>query len=139
MKIGRVVRHIGTSTEGLARQYDGGKLTHYRTRTTNLNPAIKRVEEIAKSAIIGKSEYQYLGSVDRSVIDDWLRKQQKSWHEFATDKELKAKFMLYYKNDFSKLMASTYQERSLAVNRAISGRDGNSVSRQYRPKIRGSV
>lgn len=137
MKIGRIVRQVGSTTEGLARQYDGGRLVHYQTRSTDLNPLVDRTKAIANLSQPGKSEYKFLGSIDRSVIDDWLRKQQKSWHDFATDRDLKAKFMSYYRSNFSKFLASTYQERSLAINRATAPKLGAQILQNYRAEVGG--
>ena len=123
MNLGRLVSNRNGTRHGLASERDGsGKIVHYRTFRTDLNPAIKRTETIAKNVIPGKSEYAYLGSVSMDVVADWVRKQGKTMHDFATDKDLKAKFMAYYRSEYSKLMASSYQERSLAVNRTLTSR-----------------
>jgi len=117
---------ILVATEGgaqrfLGRQYGvGGQLEHFRAFREDLQPQIDRVKEITQSRTESKSEYKYLGSVSRVVIHDWITKQGKTWHQFATDKDLKAKFMVWYRTEFSKMSADTYRERSLAINRTTS-------------------
>ena len=82
-----------------------GKLEHVRHFREDLNPHMERVKAISELQVGNKSEYQYLGSIPRIVIDDWLRKLGKNWNDYATDKDLKAKFMVWFKNDYKKLLA----------------------------------
>lgn len=114
-------RHLVSATANtrklLGRQYEGDKLTHYRVWQTDLNPVRQRVQAAAELTKDRKSEYGYIGSVDRTVIHDWLMRQGKTWHDFATDKDLKAKFMAFYRQEYSLLMADSYRERPLAINR----------------------
>lgn len=119
-------RHLltqsGHTRKFLGRQYDGDKLVHYRGYQSDLNAVKRRAEFIAKGADNSRSEYNYVGSVDRAVIHDWLMKQGKTWHEFATDKDLKARFMVFYRTEYPKMMADSYQERRLTVNRTTMTR-----------------
>lgn len=116
---------------GVARQFNGGKLAHYQTRRVDLEPAIDRTKRIAQAAT-GKSEYKYLGSISRVVIDDWLRKQQKTWHEYATDRDLKAKFMVWYRSTYPKLMANAYQERKQKIIRKVTApKLGATILKEY--------
>ena len=131
-----LVRNEGGTKRFLGRQYEAEKVTHYRHLKEDIDPHIKRVEDISKAnSHTNKSEYQYLGSVPRIMIDDWLRKQGKTWNEYATDKELKAKFMVWFKTECQKLQAKTYQERRLSVNRVTAPRLGASILSQYRKEI----
>ena len=109
----------GGTVRYLGRQYDGEKLVHYRGFKEDLTPHKARVESLAKASdrLRGKSEYEYAGSVPRVVIHDWLMKQGKNWHEFATDKDLKAKFMAWYRGEYKLLMAGSHQERRLTTDR----------------------
>lgn len=122
-----LVANEGGLQRTLLRQHDGGVLTHYRHLREDIAPHINRVERFSKLQIENKSEYQYLGSIPRIMIDDWLRKQEKNWNDYATDKELKAKFMVWFKTDCQKLLASNYQERRLAINRSLFSRRGATV------------
>jgi hypothetical protein len=126
------VRNEGGAVRSLLRQYGvSGKLEHYRHFREDLDPHVERVKQIAKNSPLGK-DFRYEGSVPRIVIDDWLRKQDKNWNDWATDAELKAKFLAWFKNDYSKLAASTHRERSLAVNRATAPRLGAKILADYR-------
>ena len=138
MRLGRLLAQAGETRMGFASEHDGRELKHYRTYRTDLDPAIKRTKQIAQSTDGSKfGEHQYIGSLDRTVIDDWLRKQGKDWHDWATDKELKAKFMAYYRTEFSKLMADTYQERKLTINRTLAARPqgGQTILDNYRKEM----
>jgi len=126
-----LVANEGGLQRSLLRQYDGGKLAHYRHLREDINPHIERVKRLSQLQVENKSEYQYLGSIPRIMIDDWLRKQNKTWHEYATDKDLKGKFMAWYKGECQLLMAENYQERRLAVNRSLSRGRGASILKSY--------
>ena len=131
-----LVANEGGTKRSLLRHYEAEKLTHVRHLQEDINPHIKRVESISKdNGHGGKTEYQYLGSVPRIMIDDWLRKQGKNWHDYATDKELKAKFMAWFKTDCQKLLASNYQERKLAVNRTTAPKLGATILHQYQKEL----
>lgn len=106
----------------LGRQFEGGQLTHYRVQSEDLRPAQRRAEQIAKGSRESRFGMQFIGSVPRIVIDDWLRARGKTWHEYATDPDLKAKFLAWYRTDYSKFMADSFRERSLSINRSRSGR-----------------
>lgn len=126
-----LVAREGGLQRSLLRQYDGGKLSHVRHQREDINPHIERVARLSKLTQDSKSEYQYLGSIPRIMIDDWLRRHGKNWNDYATDKELKAKFMAWYKTDCQKLLASHYQERRLSVNRALFNRRGSTILKDY--------
>lgn len=130
------VAREGDTTRYLGRQFENGKLVHYRGLTADFDPTIRRTKFLAENQKPG-SEHQYLGTVRREVIDDWLRTQGKTWHDFATDEDLKAAFLLYYKNEFSKMMASTYVERKLSINRTTAPRLGATILSQYRKETAG--
>lgn len=106
----------------LGRQFEGRELTHYRSWSEDLRPAQRRTEQIAKGSSESRMGMQYLGSVPRIVIDDWLRRQGKTWHDYATDQDLKAKFLAWFRTDYSQFMADSFRERSLSINRSRSGR-----------------
>jgi hypothetical protein len=127
-----LVANEGGTRRSLLRHYEGSELQHIRHLREDIDPHIRRVENISKAARPGKSEYRFLGSVPRIMIDDWLRKQGKSWSDYATDKELKAKFLVWFRSDCQKLMADNYQERSLATNRTLFNRRGASILTDYR-------
>ena len=115
------ISNKGGSTKYLGRGYEGGQLTHYRGWTEDLRPHKARVEAIARDAKESKHGMQYVGSVPRIVIHDWLQERQKSWHDFATDKDLKAKFMAWFKSDYKHMTSANYNERSLGTNRTRHG------------------
>ena len=125
-----LVANEGGLQRSLLRHYDGGKLSHVRHLRENIDPHIKRAERLAKQTEGSKSEYQYLGSVPRVMIDDWLRKQGKNWNEYATNKDLKAALLVWFKTDCQKMMASHYQERRLSVNRSLFNRRGAKVLKE---------
>ena len=135
-----LVANEGGMQKSLLRHYEAEKLTHVRHFREDLQPHIDRVERISKlNGHTSKSEYQYLGSIPRIMIDDWLRKEGKNWNDYATDKELKAKFMSWFKSDCQKLMAEHYQERRLSANRSLTGRTapkfGATVLDNYRKEV----
>jgi len=118
---------ILVATEGgmrryLGRQFEGGQLTHYRAMSEDLRPAQRRTELIAKGSKESVNGMQYVGSIPRIVIHDWLCLQGKTWHEYATDPDLKAKFLAWFRTDYSKFMADSFRERPLSINRSRSGR-----------------
>jgi len=115
MKNEFLVAQEGGMSRSLLRQYDGGKLNHYTHFREDLDPHMKRVRSLSEDIRPGKSEYEYIGSVPRIMIHKWLIEQGKSWHEYATDKDLKAKFMVWFKTDCQKMLASNYQERVTSV------------------------
>jgi hypothetical protein len=117
-----LVANEGGIRRYLGRQFEGGQLTHYRSWKEDLRPAQRRSEIIAKGSRESRGGMQYLGSVPRIVIDDWLRRQGKTWHDYATDADLKAKFLAWFKTDYSRFMADSHRERSLSINRSRSGR-----------------
>ena len=113
----------GNTVRYLGRQHEGGKLTHYRGYVEDLKPHLKRVKGFTDARPSQwKSEYEYVGSVPRIVIHDWLMKQGKSWHQFATDRDLKAAFMVFFRTEYPKLMADAHQERRLTVNRTTQSK-----------------
>ena len=131
----RLVRVEGGAVHSLVTQYGvSGRVEHFRKFREDLNPHRQRVEELAKQAKPGR-EYRYEGSIPRIVLDDWLRSQGKTWHHWATDKELKAKFLVWYRTEYKKLTASNYQERSLSINRATAPRFGAQVLSNYRKEL----
>lgn len=133
------------ASEGNLRRYlgrergAGGRLEHFRVMSEDLNPHLKRAERIAKGAVDSRHGVRYLGSVPRIVIHDWLVKNQKTWHDFATDEHLKARFLSWYKTEYSRLMADTYRERGLATNRSRHGRLatslGSRIVNEYRKEL----
>lgn len=94
---------------------------HYRATRTDMDPIIDRVkylnEKVNEAPRSGnRNGYHYIGSVPRTFIDDWLRKHNYTWAEFAvnaggekgkTDVNgpgVKDQFMKYYlSRDFAKL------------------------------------
>lgn len=121
------------ASEGGLRRYLGrergvsGQLEHYRVMAEDLRPHQRRAEAIARGSVDSREGHRYMGSVPRIVIHDWLQKQQKTWHDFATDEHLKAKFLAWYQTEYSRLMADSYRERGLATNRSRHGRLATSL------------
>lgn len=129
------IRNEGGAVRSLLRQYGvSGRLEHYRKVSEDLDPHVARVEALAKASTPGK-EYRYEGSVPRVVIDDWLRTQGKTWQHWATDKELKAKFLVFFRTEYSKMNASTYRERSLSINRTTAPKFGAKILSDYRKEL----
>lgn len=126
-----LVANEGGLQRSLLRHYDAGQLTHVRHLREDIDPHMQRVERISKLQVENKSEYQYLGSIPRIMIDDWLRKEGKNWNDYVTDKDLKAKFLVWWRTDCQKLQAKTYQERRLAINRSLSRGRGASILKNY--------
>ena len=119
------VSRSGTGVRYLGRQYDGGQLTHYRGYKVNLQPIMERVKIMAlRAACLGQTgEFGYQGSVPREVIHHWLTNVvKKSWHEYATDEDLKKKFMKWFKAEFPACFADYYRERPLSINRSLGSR-----------------
>jgi len=94
---------IITGVYGDVRKYfglerDGKKVKHVRGHTQDCAPALDRVKRFSEAAPTRnekKGEYKYIGSIPRTMIDDWLNKRQKTWHDYATDRHLKQAFELF--------------------------------------------
>lgn len=125
------------TTKFLGRQYEGGKLTHYRGWQSDLRAVKERAQKATEATADRKTEYKYAGSIDRAVMHDWLMKQGKSWHDIAVDKDLKAKFMAWYRSEYSLLMADAYRERPLSVNRTTMTRPklGATILHSYQKEM----
>lgn len=126
-----LVANEGGMQRSIIRQYDGGKLEHVRHLREAMDPHIERVKRMSELSDGSKSEYQYLGSIPRIMIHDWLLEQGKNWHDYVTDKDLKAKFMAWYRSECRLLMAENYQERRSAINRSLSRRRGATILKDY--------
>jgi hypothetical protein len=125
------VRQEGNAIRYLGRQYEGGKLVHYRGYRVDLAPHIERVKLMAlRSSVTGETSYQ--ASIPREVLDDWLRKREKDWNQYATDQDLKKEFYKWFKREYPALCADFYRERSLKTNRATAPRLGASILNSYR-------
>jgi hypothetical protein len=133
------------ASEGNLRRYLGrerdssGRIEHFRVMREDLRPHQRRAEAIAKGSVDSREGMRYVGSVPRIVIHEWLQREQKTWNDFAIDEDLKARFMSFYRTEYSRLMADTYRERSLAVNRSRSGRLatslGSRIVNDYRAEL----
>lgn len=136
------VSNIGGTTRYLGRQYEGGKLTHYRGFREDLRPYVDRAKDISSGASYSRDGFGYLASVPRIVIHDWLMKQGKDWSDFATDDDLSAKFKKWFFSHYKKMTAAAHAERSLKINRTTSGgrtqsapKLGASILNDYRKEI----
>jgi hypothetical protein len=112
----------GGTVRYLGRQYEDGKLTHYRGWQEDLRPYVDRTKAISEGSSFSKKGFGYMASIPRIVIHDWLMRQGKDWSDFATDKDLKAKFLKWFNEHYSKMTADAHRERPLSVNRSQSGR-----------------
>lgn len=131
----RFVQNAGGTLHSVVSQFGvSGRIEHFRKLREDLTPHQKRVEQIAKEAKSGR-EYRYEGSVPRIVLDDWLRSQGKTWHHWATDSELKAKFLAWYRTEYKKLTAANYAERSLSINRSTAPKFGAQILSNYRKEM----
>jgi hypothetical protein len=129
------IRNEGGATRTLLRHYGvSGKLEHVRHVREDLAPHIDRAAAMAKSEKPGK-EYRYEGSIPRIVLDKWLKDQGKTWHHWAVDRDLKAKFLVWFRTEFSKMAASSYRERSLAINRTTAPKLGATILSNYRREL----
>ena len=126
-----LVASEGGLRRSIIRHFDGGKLQHVRHLSEAMDPHIERVKRLSEINDGTKSEYQYLGSIPRIMINDWLLKQGKNWHDYVTDRDLKAKFLAWFRSDCKKLMAANYQERRSAINRSLSRGRGASILKNY--------
>lgn len=124
------VSNYGGTTRYLGRQYEGGKLVHYRGWRENLRPYVDRAKAIAQGNRYSRHGFGYMGSVPRVLIHHWLNGQEKTWEDFATDKELKAKFRKWFETNYRKMLADEHRERPLSINRTKSG--GRTMTR---PKL----
>lgn len=133
----RFVKNEGGAIRSLvAQRGPGGKLEHYRHIREDLAPAIRRTKELSLASEVAgrKTEYGYEGSIPRIVLDDWLRKRGKTWHDWATDFDLKKEFKKWFFNsrEMDKFKSSTYRERRLTVNRTTAPRLGKTILDDYR-------
>jgi hypothetical protein len=131
------VRNEGGARRSLLAQYNSsGKLEHFRHYREDLDPAVKRTKDLAEqNASPGASKnFGYEGSVPRIVIHDWLTKRNKTWHQYATDGDLRKEFLSWFRTsrDMTKFQAKTYRERRLTINRATAPRLGKTILDSYR-------
>ncbi len=115
------ISNYGGTTKFLGRQYEGGKLAHYRGWAENLTPYADRAKAIASGGGYSKNGFGYLATIPRIVIHDWLMRQGKTWADYATDDDLSRKFKDWFMGRYKKMTTAAYQERSLAINRSTSG------------------
>jgi hypothetical protein len=81
---------------GIERQ--GREVVHYRGHRQDCRPAMARAREMSERSggRFSKSrEIGYVGSIPQSMIDDWLIERGKTWHDYATDRDLKRAFELF--------------------------------------------
>jgi len=112
----------GGTVRYLGRHYEGGQLVHYRGWKEDLRPYVDRTKAIAEGSQYSRHGFGYKASIPRIVIHDWLMRQDKTWADFATDKDLKAKFHKWFDTHYSKMTADAHRERPLSINRSQSGR-----------------
>ncbi len=89
---------FGDVTKYFGLEHDGKKVKHVRGHVQDCRPALARVKHMAQAAPSRHEktrEYKYIGSIPRTMIDDWLKKRQKTWHDYATDLHLKQAFELF--------------------------------------------
>ncbi len=134
------VSNYGGTTRYLGRQYEGGKLTHYRGFREDLRPYVDRAKAISSGGGYSRHGFGYLASIPRIVIHQWLQQNGKTWADFATDDDLSGKFKDWFMGRYKKMTASAHQERSLAINRTTSGgrtapKLGASILNDYRKEI----
>lgn len=115
------ISNYGGTTKYLGREHQAGKLVHFRGWREDLRPHVDRVKAISEGSTYSKSGFGYLGTIPRILIHHWLNSQKKTWEDWGTDKELKAKFRRWFEGTYSKMLASSHRERPLAINRTTSG------------------
>lgn len=133
----RFVRNEGGAVRSLLAQRGvSGRLEFYRHFREDLGPAMQRTKEM--TAYTDHSarnvNLKYEGSVPRVMIHKWLMEQGKSWHDYATDGDLRDKFLSWFKGnrDFNRFHADSYRERNLSINRSKGGRTGRQVLSEWR-------
>lgn len=136
----RFVRNEGGAMRFVLSQYSvSGKIEHFRHFREDLEPAIQRTKDLAEQTThSGKGRnFGYEGSVPRIVIHDWLKENGKTWHQYATDGDVRKAFLKWFRSsrDMTKFQAKTYQERRLTVNRATAPRLGKTILDNYRKEV----
>lgn len=102
---------VGDYRMDFALEHGPGRTVEHRYRhVQNLDPAIRRVQLLsALQETAAEPDYKFLGSVPWAVVMGWLEKNApgpNAMNRFATDKELKARFLKdYLSGDFDKLLA----------------------------------
>ncbi len=92
------VARWGDVTKYFGLEHDGKKVKHVRGHRQNCQPALDRVKRLSQAAptrLEKGGEYQYIGSIPRVMIDSWLNERGATWHQYATDKDLKRAFTLF--------------------------------------------
>ena len=103
---------FGDVTKYFGLEHDGKKVKHLRGHRQDCGPIMERVKRAAARAPTRHEkslEYKYIGSVPRTMIDDWLKKREKTWHEYATDKDLKRAFELFMMAERPAFFMKAYQ------------------------------
>ncbi len=88
----------GDVTKYFGLERNGKRTEHFRGYHQDCRPILNRVKQRAAQAPTRhekKKEIGYIGSIPRSMLDDWLNARQKTWHDYATDSDLKKAFEMF--------------------------------------------
>ena len=103
---GDVTKYFGVERDG------SGHVQHYRGHRQDVAPVLDRVKRISQAQpgrFSRMGEHQYLGTIPRTMIDDWLNRQGKTWHDYATDDDLKRRFLLFMTAERPRFFMKSHQ------------------------------
>lgn len=126
----RIVRRLDNSQTSLITQHITGTnlVEHIRRHAVDMDPVMERVrylnDKVNGAPRAGnRSELAYLGSVDRHLVDDWLRKEGYTWPQFGQNAPgkgalgVKDEFKAWFLSnpDLKKFKADTYGHNPRSV------------------------
>jgi len=101
-------KYIGQSLD-IQKRFASEDGKHYRGYRQDLDPVIKRVEEMRQGRIDSKiknpNEWRHIGSIPMTMLVDWLAKNRYTMDQWARNEDrAKDKFLRHFMSrDYSKL------------------------------------
>ena len=93
-----VTQVVGEVTKYFGIERAGREVNHYRGHHQNCRPIMNRVKQLSEESggrFAPSKDHQYIGSIPRAMLDDWLNQRGKTWHDYVTDEHLKQAFELF--------------------------------------------
>lgn len=103
---------FGDVTKYFASENDSsGRQQHFRGHRQRVDPILDLVKRRAQNGpgrFAPSKEHKYIGTIPRTMLDDWLNEQGKTWHEYATDTDLRKAFLLFMTAERPRFFAKTW-------------------------------